>query len=342
MEDMMIDAFGVSRPDLAGEEEDVAKASLPFRLGAKTAKVRPFVATQAAAFKPKTPGSLSRGVTRVGAASNRVGQAARAHPVVSGLSAAGGGVAAGAEGHHQYQRRFGKAQKKQPQASTGRMVTGTLFPGIHGAIAGKKGSKLKAATSEYAPAAAGSISGNLATRGRNPGLAAGLSFGGAAAGTTYAQQKGYYKREPASKAYNDNSTGNRLIGAGAATAATTGAAGMHITRNAKPIARLQHPPMTTSPAQRGLRGSKIAASIPKIKRAGNKLAIGGIATGAGLAAGGAYARHRTSKSYTPIAMPAEFITPMRAERTVDGRPETIDYGAFGEPTARIGQSERTW
>lgn len=263
----MIDAFGVSRPDLAGEEEDVEKASLPFRLGAKTAKVRPFVATQAAAFKPKTPGSLSRGVTRVGAASNRVGQAARAHPVVAGLSAAGGGVAAGAEGHHQYQRRFGKA-------------------------------------------------------------------------------------------YNEKSPGNRLMGAGAATAATTGAAGMAITRNAKPIARLQHPPMTTSPAQRGLRGSKIAASIPKIKRAGNKLAIGGIATGAGLAAGGAYARHKgnqaqaarvsslhraiTSKSHTPIAMPAEFITPMLAERTVDGRPETIDYGAFGEPTARIGQSERTW
>jgi len=83
-----------------------------------------------------------------------------------------------------------KKRSDEPKASVGRYVTGGLFPGFHGAIAGEKGDKrkLKAAGLELAGGFIGSAL---------PGP--GTVLGGAV-GTHYAQKAGYYKKQkPKSK-----------------------------------------------------------------------------------------------------------------------------------------------
>ena len=74
---------------------------------------------------------------------------------------------------------------KGSNASAGRLAAGALVPGIHGAVAGKKGKKLKAAGHEFAPAVA---TGTL-----------GIPLLGGLAGTNAAQNKGYYKGSKAIK-----------------------------------------------------------------------------------------------------------------------------------------------
>lgn len=77
--------------------------------------------------------------------------------------------------------------KEQGGVGAGRAVTGGFFPGVHGAIAGKKGKKLKAAGHELA----GSVVGTALP---GPG-----SLLGGAAGTNAAHNKGYYKGSKAIK-----------------------------------------------------------------------------------------------------------------------------------------------
>jgi hypothetical protein len=102
---------------------------------------------------------------------------------------------------------FGKADK-QPKASGGRMASGTLFPGIHGAVAGRKGRKWHAAGNELGGRAVGITPGLAASaiaarHGSIQGLTAGnaLTTGGGFAGSAYgthrAQSKGHYKSQAA-------------------------------------------------------------------------------------------------------------------------------------------------
>lgn len=62
-----------------------------------------------------------------------------------------------------------------PTASVSRLATGAFAPGIHGAVAGKKGKKLKAVGHELVGATAGVVGG--------------------AVGTEIAHRKGYYKKD---------------------------------------------------------------------------------------------------------------------------------------------------
>lgn len=100
------------------------------------------------------------------------------------------------------------SKAEQKEASTGRLITGTVFGPYHGLAAGKKGRKLRAAGNELggslvggaAGSAAGSLPGLIA---RKPGLAihgsvAGSTVGGYAGkwqGTKRAQRMGHYKPE---------------------------------------------------------------------------------------------------------------------------------------------------
>lgn len=74
------------------------------------------------------------------------------------------------------------ASNKRPKkpASTGRVLTGAFFPGWHGAIAGKKGHKLKAVGYE--------VGGGIAS-----GALTGIPAIGAGVGTYYAHKQGHYK-----------------------------------------------------------------------------------------------------------------------------------------------------
>jgi len=107
-----------------------------------------------------------------------------------------------------------KAEKK---ATGGRRATGVLFPGIHGAVAGKKGKKLRAAGNELGGQAAGTAAsygigagagraasafqaagspkkaGVVGTAGALAGLAAGVSA--TDYGVRRAQRKGHFKRQ---------------------------------------------------------------------------------------------------------------------------------------------------
>lgn len=91
--------------------------------------------------------------------------------------------------------------KREDKASLGRQAAGAYFAGAHGAVAGKKGKKLRAAGNELGGAFGGGIGGGLAatalTRGKSPaasqlGTAAG-SWAGGMAGVRSAHNKGYYK-----------------------------------------------------------------------------------------------------------------------------------------------------
>lgn len=98
----------------------------------------------------------------------------------------------------------GKADRER--ASTGRLALGTAFPGYHGAVAGRKGRKLRAAGNEVGGAYAGAAPGYgiMAAglkRGSGRTVAAGYgatiagSAAGANAGTRRAQRKGHFKSE---------------------------------------------------------------------------------------------------------------------------------------------------
>lgn len=97
----------------------------------------------------------------------------------------------------------------QPKASAGRLVAGGAFGGLHGAVAGKKGKKLRATGNAAGGALGGGIVGGgaaaLATRGRSLGaMQLGQSAGavsGAIAGTRRNQRKGYLKPQGVSKSY---------------------------------------------------------------------------------------------------------------------------------------------
>lgn len=85
-----------------------------------------------------------------------------------------------------------KADTKQKEATPGRYATGMVFPGFHGAVAGRKGKKLRAAGNEFGLATVGGIAGAGLTRGSHLGTTAG-QYLGAAGGVHRSQRKGYYK-----------------------------------------------------------------------------------------------------------------------------------------------------
>lgn len=74
---------------------------------------------------------------------------------------------------------FSKADRSH--ATPGRVLTGAFAPGFHGAVAGKKGKKLRAAGYEVGGGVAGTLVGL-------PPLGAGI-------GTAAAHNKGYYKKQ---------------------------------------------------------------------------------------------------------------------------------------------------
>ena len=122
-----------------------------------------------------------------------------------------------------------KAEEKQPKASQGRMAAGMVFPGAHGAIAGKKGRKLRAAASEYVPAVAlgapGMAGSMMAARAGKPGLAAAAqaagyagNYLGAGLGVRHAQARGHYKPEKVAKTRSFDPEHRRQQKLGAATA----------------------------------------------------------------------------------------------------------------------------
>jgi len=84
-----------------------------------------------------------------------------------------------------------KADTKE-KASAGRYATGAVFPGWHGAVAGRKGKKLRAAGNEYGGAVVGGIGAAAITRG-NPYASSAGQMIGAAGGVRRNQRKGYYK-----------------------------------------------------------------------------------------------------------------------------------------------------
>ncbi len=90
---------------------------------------------------------------------------------------------------------FSKANDKSPSA--GRYATGMVFPGAHGAIAGKKGKKLSAFGNEtgraFVGSAVGGSTGLILSRGKSVLGTVGGALGGSAAGVRYNQRKGNYK-----------------------------------------------------------------------------------------------------------------------------------------------------
>jgi hypothetical protein len=82
-----------------------------------------------------------------------------------------------------------KKRSDEPKASAGRYVTGGLFPGFHGAIAGEKGDKRKLK-------AAGLELGGWFIGSALPGPGSVL---GGAVGTHYAHKAGHYKKQNVSK-----------------------------------------------------------------------------------------------------------------------------------------------
>lgn len=108
----------------------------------------------------------------------------------------------------------------EPKASAGRYAAGYLFPGWHGAVAGKKGKKARAAGNELGGSLLGTAAGGGAGYGAYRALASGkirdpraaiavsglggvLGYGlpaaGAVLGVKRAQRKGYYKPQDVEK-----------------------------------------------------------------------------------------------------------------------------------------------
>lgn len=101
--------------------------------------------------------------------------------------------------------------KAEEKASTGRVLAGSAFTGIHGAVAGKKGHKLRAVGNEAGGAIAGSLPGYAAAKigaatGRRGLVAAGNmanisgTFAGGGLGTMRAHRMGHYKAQSVDKA----------------------------------------------------------------------------------------------------------------------------------------------
>lgn len=100
------------------------------------------------------------------------------------------------------------SKKKEQKASDGRLLLGTVAPGWHGAIAGKKGRKIRAVANEaggsfLGAGVGGSAGAALGAATRKPGAAiAGYTLGshaggytGAFMGTKRAQRMGHFKPE---------------------------------------------------------------------------------------------------------------------------------------------------
>ena len=83
-------------------------------------------------------------------------------------------------------------EKSNP--SFGRVATGALFPGWHGAVAGKKGRKLEAAAWEL-----------------GGGIAVPLPLAGGAAGSYAAHKRGALKKQPVKKAYDPERNRQRRL-----------------------------------------------------------------------------------------------------------------------------------
>jgi hypothetical protein len=95
------------------------------------------------------------------------------------------------------------AKYDMSKPSKGRVATGAAFPGYHGAIAGKKGKKLRAMGREMGGAYAGSLGGSLAGLAVTGGRSRAASIGGgtvgglagAALGTASAHRMGHYQKQ---------------------------------------------------------------------------------------------------------------------------------------------------
>lgn len=97
---------------------------------------------------------------------------------------------------------------KHGAPTTGRRLAGHFFPGWHGAVAGKKGKKLRSTGTEVGGAVGGSIVGGAAghalTRGGGgkvgaavrSGVGLGTAIGGSQLAVNRLQRKGYYKKQP--------------------------------------------------------------------------------------------------------------------------------------------------
>jgi hypothetical protein len=109
---------------------------------------------------------------------------------------------------------FEYVEKDDSRASTGRYATGMLFPGFHGAVAGKPGKKVRAAGNELGGNILGSAVGSGVSYGigrsigklKSPraaiaaaGLGGLIGFGtsatGSGLGVKRAQRKGHYKSQ---------------------------------------------------------------------------------------------------------------------------------------------------
>lgn len=84
----------------------------------------------------------------------------------------------------------------EPKASAGRYATGAVFPIIHGAVAGKKGRKLRAIANTTGGGLAGGALGTVIAGPRGGAVG---SLAGAAAGVHRAQGKGHYKKQSVAK-----------------------------------------------------------------------------------------------------------------------------------------------
>ena len=150
-------------------------------------------------------------------AARETGREAMKYP--EGALIAGGGATAGVGGglyvtgkirerHHDNaiarQRKSKVTKDESSQPSSGRLALGTLVPGLHSAIAGKKKHKLRAFGNEWGGSMAGSLPGTALSvagaRTGKPALAAagnalawGGAIGGASAGTRRAHRMGHLK-----------------------------------------------------------------------------------------------------------------------------------------------------
>lgn len=101
-------------------------------------------------------------------------------------------------------------QPSKGRASFGRHATAQLVPTFHGAVAGRKGKKLKAAGTELGSGTAGGFAGGLigagigaaVSRGNSTGAKVGSALGGMTGartalgfGVNHANKKGYYKKQ---------------------------------------------------------------------------------------------------------------------------------------------------
>jgi hypothetical protein len=114
-------------------------------------------------------------------------------------------------GFHPSNRHVGVPDRTGTPQYGGRVATGMVFPGVHGAVAGAPGHKLRATGNEVGGLTGGAVAGgalgalgHAVTRGHMPTtiaehLVEAGALAGTAAGVQRAQRKGHYK--PYKKAY---------------------------------------------------------------------------------------------------------------------------------------------